>query len=886
MLAVPLLAGGRVVDRADATGALAGALLADLGAERVDAPLDDVDALIITGSPSALRAGGLDPHELVAAHPRLIVAAITPFGLSGPRAEWRTCDTVAQALGGMLLLNGHPDEPPLRALGAQAYNCAALQAALGIVLALLAREQTGHGQAVDVSIHESVVAALEPGEPRMRTRQGTLHWSGAFRVGQCADGPVLLSHLGDWTALLEWLKADGAAGDLVGARWADEAVRRQQAAHVFDVLDAWAARYTVDALVERAQALRLPFAPVWSVGEAARRLGSLGPWLTDESPASTATDVGRQTSDVERDGGAARAVDRPHPDPLPRGRGSRAPHAGPLAGVRVLDFTWVVAGPLASRVLADFGAEVIKIERVDSLDGPQRLGGAFGSLNRGKRSMAVDLNDPRGRAAVRELARTADVVLDNFSPRVMANWGLAGDALRALNPQAIAISMSGFGRARAEAVAFGPTLQAMAGFTWHMRHPGGRPAGLGFAYADMMSGYAAALAATAAVWRKLRSGHGATLALAQLDLVRRLLPPAAPDAAGNRSPEGDQAPHGVYRCRPRAGTERWCAAAVFDDREWTRFAAVVGGATREARFASAAGRAAHAAELDSLVELWTRAHTPEEATRLLQEAGIAAGTLADGTDLTECDPQLAARGFWETVSGETGPLVLDGVMPRLGATPGRARAAAPRLGEHSREVLRQVRGLEQSALDQLLRERVVREPVQDEAVAPPKATSPESRAPSPTRRATEDPMPRDFKTILCGTDFTDRSYLALDYALRFARLADGVLIVAHCVHVPSGDVYTHEAWPRTFEEAKARTREMLEQVHATRLHGYPKTELVVDIGPPAELLIQLATERRVDVLFTATHGRSELADLLLGSTTEKLIRHAPCPVFVVRPGVA
>ena len=147
-------------------------------------------------------------------------------------------------------------------------------------------------------------------------------------------------------------------------------------------------------------------------------------------------------------------------------------------------------------------------------------------------------------------------------------------------------------------------------------------------------------------------------------------------------------------------------------------------------------------------------------------------------------------------------------------------------------------------------------------------------------------MPREFKKILCGTDFTEHSYLGLDYALRFAKLADGLLIVAHFVHVPSGDVYTDEAWPRTFQEAKARAQTLLEQVHQTRLQAYPKTELVVEIGVPAELMIQLAKQRQIDLIVTTTHGHSELADLIMGSTAEKLIRHAPCPVFVVRQGVA
>lgn len=147
-------------------------------------------------------------------------------------------------------------------------------------------------------------------------------------------------------------------------------------------------------------------------------------------------------------------------------------------------------------------------------------------------------------------------------------------------------------------------------------------------------------------------------------------------------------------------------------------------------------------------------------------------------------------------------------------------------------------------------------------------------------------MPREFKTILCGTDFTEDSYRALAYALRFAKLADCALIVVHSVDVPSGDVYTSGEWPRTFDEARARAKEMLAEIHAKQLAGYAKAELVVEIGPPAEQLLELARDRKVDVLVTATHGRSGLAELIMGSTAEKLIRHAPCPVFVVRHGVA
>jgi benzylsuccinate CoA-transferase BbsE subunit len=307
------LAGVRVLDLADESGALAGKLLAGLGADVVlveppggsplrrippfwrDLPdaerslffwfyatgkrslvldLDGAagreelaalarvaDVVVETGPP-----GGTD--ALRAALPRLVVASITPFGRTGPYRAWRASDTVAQAMGGMLAVNGHADGPPLRALGAQAYHQAGIFAAVGVVSALLARETTGRGQDVDVSLQAAVAGALEhvPGfwhqAGLVARRQGTLHWTRYFRVGRCRDGWVMHCTLGDWTSLVEWVKADGAASDLGGPEWEDLKFRQANAEHLFDVLDRWAERYTVAELHEGAQLRRIPYAAV------------------------------------------------------------------------------------------------------------------------------------------------------------------------------------------------------------------------------------------------------------------------------------------------------------------------------------------------------------------------------------------------------------------------------------------------------------------------------------------------------------------------------------------------------------------------------------------------------------------------------------------------
>ncbi len=146
-------------------------------------------------------------------------------------------------------------------------------------------------------------------------------------------------------------------------------------------------------------------------------------------------------------------------------------------------------------------------------------------------------------------------------------------------------------------------------------------------------------------------------------------------------------------------------------------------------------------------------------------------------------------------------------------------------------------------------------------------------------------MLREFKKILCGTDFSENSYHALAYGLQFAKNADGTLIVLHLVHVPAGDLLGERAYTLNFDEAKARMMQMLRELHASRLGGYPKCELLVDFGDPAEQILDVARRRQVDLIITSTHGRSGLSHLVMGSVAEKIIRHAPCPVFVVRAGV-
>jgi crotonobetainyl-CoA:carnitine CoA-transferase CaiB-like acyl-CoA transferase len=226
------------------------------------------DVIVESVAPGTLESLGLGYDDLKRLNPKLVLTSISPFGQTGPYRDYKSSDTVAEALGGMIYTNGAPDEPPLQALGLQAYHSASFFAAIGTMSALWARDALGQGQWVDVSIQEAAAAAVEHVAPfyhqglGIQTRQGSLHWSRYFRVARCRDGYVMHCTLGDWTSLVEWVKGDGKAQDLDEPHWEDQMYRREHAEHLFDVLDEWATDYSVAELMEGAQLRRIPYAMV------------------------------------------------------------------------------------------------------------------------------------------------------------------------------------------------------------------------------------------------------------------------------------------------------------------------------------------------------------------------------------------------------------------------------------------------------------------------------------------------------------------------------------------------------------------------------------------------------------------------------------------------
>jgi crotonobetainyl-CoA:carnitine CoA-transferase CaiB-like acyl-CoA transferase len=725
----------------------------DAGRVRLHALLAAADVVVAARWPDLLAAAGIARDSLRRAHPQLILIDVSPFGATGPRATWRGSDLVCAARAGMTYVNGHPDTSPITPFGLQAYNSTGMFAAIGALLALIARRRMGAGALVDVAITEATAGAVEHVTGFFRQtgnverRRGTLHWSRYFRIGRCADGHVLHSTIGDWTTLAGWVAMDGEAWDLFDERWEEPQNRKDGCTHLFDCLDQWAAQHTVADLMEGAELRRLPYAEVRQPETIARddQLAARGfphPLARDDGgtvpfpgPAflSSATPLrlrraparaGAHDAEVAADPAwRASATSAPAPSVV-----AAEPQPGRvLDGTLVLDFTWVVAGPVATRLLADQGARVVKIERRDAMDFGNRRGGLSGNLNRGKQSVALNLADPRGLDLVRGLARQADVVIDNFSARVMRNWGLDYDGLRALNPDVIAVAMSGFGLTGPgrERVSYGPTLQALLGFPFLMRLPDGPPAGWGYSWSDMLGGMTAALATLAALWHRARTGEGQLVDLGQYGSLAALLGPAsfallrgqAVAAPGNASQEGQAVPHGIWRCAAETNSDgvvdddRWLAIAVLDDDAWQGLASVLvqDGEAWASRpeLRTLTGRVAARADIERQIAGWAHTRRAEDLEGRLQAASVPAGLVANGADLAR-DPQLAARGYFESVMTPEGVQeTFDGVPFRSSTLSGRVAGPGPLLGEHTDLVLRDLLGLREADLAALRTEGVI-----------------------------------------------------------------------------------------------------------------------------------------------------------------------------------
>ncbi|MFY0614824.1 MAG: CoA transferase [Hyphomicrobiaceae bacterium] len=660
----------------------------------ITAAITSADAIICEGSPNTLLDRGHDVGSLRRLNASAPITLISPFGQTGPRANRPATDlTLFCASGIARLLTGQVDdlsEPPIHPVGQQSAMIGGLTAACAAMAAIASRQP---GAIIDVSIQEAL-ATLAVGELAQGGLTGA-NWSrlritdgngATVTILPARDGYVAVSprEESQWT---RWLSVMGEPPWATDPRFTrkPERVANWDALHA--LMSSWSCQHDKQWIADQAQAAHVPSFP----------LGELSEHLHSEQLRHR-----NFYRVIEIDGQQIKVPGAPyHFDVTSTEPKSHATHttadrhtAPPLQGVRILDFSWVIAGPTTTRHLAALGAEVIKIEAPGAGD-PARRSHLHTVLGQGKKAIVLDLKKPGAIDIAKALVAQSDILVENFATGVMARLGLDAETLKAANPGLIYISASGMGRTGPSAnnVAYGTLLQSYAGFAGLNRHPDKAPR-VGFAWLDPMCGLFLPFITAAAIRHRTQSGgKGARIDFSMIEamlwtmaepLLETQLGPA-PRPLGNRAP--DMSPHGIYPC---AGKDQWVGIAIQSDACWQRLCELVPGLMPHAN-QRLDERRTNQASIDEEVSRWTRTRSAYASANDLIDVGIAAAPAVDTQDLID-DAHLQTREFW----GAYGPGILP-ALPWIANFP-HGTGNAPDMGADTDRVLKDVLGLSRSEI--------------------------------------------------------------------------------------------------------------------------------------------------------------------------------------------
>lgn len=647
--------------------------------------ISEADLVITDDAPRLASLAGRQIGDLAVTQPDTVFGVTSIFGMTGPLADVPAVPLDAQATAGVAWALGEPGRPPL-AIPPGVLECqAGAHLAAACLMARLAGPAAQGGQIVDIALNDVLTHYvgvncrfyIHHGMTWRRAGRRAADSGGAypFVILPCADGAVCLSG----RTRAEWQRFVEAMGT---PAWSQEpryqklrAMGQQYPDEVDALIMPWLAERTKAEIEEIADRFRLTIAPlrdladVIATSQLAER-GFLRSWAEDNRKL-VGPGLPFRVSDQR---GTRQAPN--HASTLLSAAGGRQHAAvlGPLAGLRVLDMGWVWSAPQVGSILAQLGAEVIKVEhraRPDNSrlsgviirDG-QRIEGdttdmspMFHQINKGKAGITLNLKEPAGVELLKQLAASCDIVLENMSAGSVERSGIGYDTLSAINPRLVMVAMSGAGQfgPLADMRTYAPTMSSFVGLESLVGYPDSLPTGaLNFAIGDPNAAVHALVALFAALARRETTGRGCYIDLSQTEALLATLTPYVlqaqiegrqPLPAGNMHPA--MAPHGIY---PTAGEDRWLSLAVRNDADWSSLARVAGDQpwVRDARFTNAGGRIASREALDELIAAWTATRDRDALVAELRAAGIPASPVNDIEGVWS-DNQIAARGMADMV---------------------------------------------------------------------------------------------------------------------------------------------------------------------------------------------------------------------------------------------
>ena len=706
-------------------------------------------AAVVVGSPALFEsAGGTWRRE----NPGLILTTISPFGNWGPYRGFKADDLVLFHMSGQApgLLGPVADgdaQPPIRAGGHQSEFVTGLAAAAATLMALYRQRQTGEGCRIEVSGFEAMATQLisalancafeRPPPPRVVTTTGdTGEPAPVVSVGgvlPCRDGYVAISPRED-TQWASWVELMGQPAWADEERFRSRDGRERHFAELWELVGQWTRLHGKHDIARRGQERRIPCFPVNTVRDlfddahlqfrrffceiehpvAGRLLYPGVPYrfsrLTLPLAARPAPLLAEHNEVVL--GRSASAAPAPRPVTV-NAPSDPAPNRLPLHGVRVIDLSWIIAGPTAARFLAMMGAEVIKVGSARRPD-PSTRGAPFQAYNQSKRSCCLNIAKPAGLALAKSLIARSDVVIENFAAGVIERLGLGYEVLREIRHDLIMVSSSGTGHSGPDKdyVAYGSLLQYYTGWNSISGYPDGAPIKGGL-WADPWVGLELAMVTAAALNHRAATGQGQYVDYSMAEALTACLPEALLDFQMNdrvRPPtanaDANYAPHNVYRCK---GPDRWLAIAVTRHDEWLALCEVIErpDLAADPDLANQAGRHARHNEIDAAITAWTRNQDDYAAMHRLQWAGVPAGPFLEPSRLFR-DPQLRDGGYFTRQQVPDGTWRdLPGLGWRFAGGPDPYLSPAPVLGQDNDYVYRDLLGLSEAEISRLQDEQVI-----------------------------------------------------------------------------------------------------------------------------------------------------------------------------------